>query len=60
VAPGIACGRANGELYFEVEVCEAKGEVFVGFAGANFTAESVGDDGKSWAIMNLCGYSKHK
>jgi hypothetical protein len=61
VAPEISSWRANGELYLEVEVCEAKGEVFVGFAGANFTAESVGDDDKSWAFSNLYGgSSRHK
>jgi hypothetical protein len=52
VAPEISSWRASGELYFEVDVCEAKGEVYVGFAGANFTAEHVGGDDKSWAIYN--------
>jgi hypothetical protein len=44
------CWRTSGELYFEVEVCEAVGSVFVGFAGANFQGEIVGADDKSWAI----------
>jgi hypothetical protein len=51
--------RSSGELYFEVEVCEAAGEVQVGFAGANFQADGVGDDDKSWAIFND-GYPLHR
>jgi hypothetical protein len=56
---GIPCWRASGELYFEVEVCEAKGEVYVGFAGANMRAEYVGQDDKSWAIY-CDGVPRHK
>jgi len=59
VAAGSPCWRAGGELYFEVEVCEAKGEVYVGFAGANFRAELVGQDDKSWAIY-YDGDPKHQ
>jgi hypothetical protein len=51
MAAGHPCWRASGELYFEVEVCEAKGAVSVGFAGAHFRAEYVGADDKSWAIV---------
>jgi hypothetical protein len=59
VAPGISCWRASSELYFEVDVCEKKGEVYVGFAGANLTAEFVGSDDKSW-VTDIMGYPKHK
>jgi hypothetical protein len=52
VAAPSPCWRTSGELYFEVEVCEAVGRVLVGFAGANFQADGVGDDDKSWAIFN--------
>jgi hypothetical protein len=49
---GIPYWRSSGELYFEVEICEAKGDVYVGFAGANMRAEYVGQDDKSWAIYH--------
>jgi hypothetical protein len=52
VAAPSPCWRTSGELYFEVKVCEAVGEVLVGFAGANLQANGVGDDDKSWAIYN--------
>jgi len=58
MAAGHPCWRASDELYFEVEVCEAEGQVFVGFSGANFRAEYVGADDKSWAIEND-GYNRH-
>jgi hypothetical protein len=50
VAAPSPCWRTSGELYFEVEVCEAVGYVRVGFAGSNFQADGVGEDDKSWAI----------
>ena len=50
VAAPSPCWHARGELYFEVEVCEAVGEVLVGFAGANFQADIVTNDDTSWAI----------
>jgi hypothetical protein len=59
VTAGSPCWRASGEVYFEVEVCEAKGNVYVGFAGANMRAACVGQDGKSWAIYND-GDPKHE
>ncbi len=52
VTAGSPCWRASGEVYFEVEVCGADGQVFVGFAGANMRADYVGQDDKSWAIYN--------
>jgi hypothetical protein len=58
VAPSL-CWRTSGELYFEVEVCEAVGYISVGFAGANFQADGVGDDEKSWAIYND-GTTRHR
>jgi hypothetical protein len=58
VAPS-PCWRTSGELYFEVEVCEAVGDVEVGFAGANFQADAVGDDDKSWAIEEY-GWLMHR
>jgi hypothetical protein len=56
---GHPCWRSSGELYFEVEVFEAKGKIFVGFAGSNFRAEYVGADDKSWAIEDD-GYNRHR
>jgi hypothetical protein len=50
VAAPSPCWRTRGALYFEVEVCEAVGSLRVGFAGANFQADRVGDDDKSWVI----------
>jgi hypothetical protein len=50
VAAPSPCWRTSGKLYVEVEVCEAVGEVLVGFAGANFQADYIGKDDKSWAI----------
>jgi hypothetical protein len=52
VAAPSPCWRESSKLYFEVEVCEAVGEVLVGFAGANFQADGIGLDDKSWAIYN--------
>jgi hypothetical protein len=52
VAADNLCWRSSGELYFEMEVFEAKGAVYVGFAGANFRAAGLlGDDDKSWALL---------
>jgi hypothetical protein len=59
VAAPIPCWRTSGVLYFEVEVCETVGGVKVGFAGANFQADAVGADDKSWAISND-GYPEHR
>jgi hypothetical protein len=59
VAAPIPCWRTSGELYFEVEVCEADGHVNVGFAGANLQADKVGDDDKSWAIYDN-GDAQHR
>jgi hypothetical protein len=50
VAAPSPCWRTSGELYFEVELCEAVGSVSVGFAGANVQADEVGNDDKSWGI----------
>jgi hypothetical protein len=59
VAAPSPCWHARGELYFEVEVCEAVGDVLVGFAGANLEvffryyvrrADIVTNDDTSWAI----------
>ncbi len=60
VAAPSPCWRRSGEHYFEVEVCEAVGEVVVGFAGANFQADYVGADDKSWAIEDKHGDSYHR
>ena len=51
VAAPSPCWRTSGELYFEVEVCEAVGRVLVGFAGTNFQSDGVGIDDKSWSIL---------
>jgi hypothetical protein len=59
VATPSPCWRTSGELYLEVEVCEAVGNARVGFAGTNFQADGVGDDDKSWAIYNN-GDPKHR
>jgi hypothetical protein len=59
VVAGVPCWRASGELYFEVEVCEAKGQIDVGFAAASFRANEVGADDKSWAIYSN-GKTYHK
>ena len=39
-----ALSRSSGKVLFELEVVEAVGEVFVGYAGTNFCAEYVGAD----------------
>jgi hypothetical protein len=59
VAAPSPCWRTRGELYFEVEVGEAVGEVLVGFAGANFQAGIVANDDKSWAIYKN-GNPRHR
>ena len=44
--------RATGKFYFEVEVCEAEGDLVVGLVGTNFQGKWVGADGLSWAIWS--------
>jgi hypothetical protein len=52
VAAGSACWRSSGQLYFEVEVCVAEGDVLIGLAGSNFRDNMVGYEpsGTSWGI----------
>ena len=58
-----ALSLSSGKVLFDLEVVEAVGEVFMGYAGTNFRAEYVGADETSWG---LCGggfgngYTKHK
>ena len=52
VAAGLPCWRSSGKLYLEVEVVEAEREVLVGFVGANFREKFVGNDDKSWGVLN--------
>ena len=59
VAAGLPCWRSSGMLYCEVEVVEAKGGVFVGFAGASFHEEYVGKEGASWGIYST-GHLVHR
>ena len=54
-----ALSRSSGKVFFELEVVEAVGEVFVGYAGTNFRAEYIGADEASWALCND-GDPKHK
>ena len=56
--------RSSGKVLFELEVVEAVGEIFVGYAGTNFRAEYVGADETSWSL-NVGGrygdgYPRHK
>jgi hypothetical protein len=53
------CWRTSGELYYEVEVCEAVGHVLVGFAGANIQADRIGEGDNSWAIYDW-GIALHR
>ena len=41
---------AAGKWYFEIEVIDSIGELCVGFAGTNFSGDSVGMDAASWGI----------
>ncbi len=52
---------ANGSYYYEVEVLEAQGGLFVGFAGTNFGlhCSNVGDDTCSWSFYMGDGYGLH-
>ena len=54
-----ALSRSSGKVWFELEVVEAEGEVYVGFAGTNFRAEYVGADETSWSVDNK-GLATHK
>ena len=51
--------RGEGKFYFEVEACEATGELFVGLAGTSSGGEYVGADDASWGIEND-GYDRHR
>ena len=42
----------GGKVYFEIEVVRAEGHVLVGFAGSNFRANFVGNDGASWGVYS--------
>jgi hypothetical protein len=39
-----------GKVHFELDVCNAVGDIVVGFAGTNFGAKCVGGDETSWGI----------
>ena len=53
--------RSSGKVLFELEVVEAEGEVYVGYAGTNFRAEFVGADETSWGFGSWYGgITKHK
>ncbi len=52
---------ADGKYYYEVEVLDARGWLFVGFAGTNFSPQCsrVGDDSFSWSIYMEHGDGRH-
>ena len=56
-----AAGGAGCGYYFEVEVLEAEGYLFVGFAGTNLGQQcaAVGDDGCSWSYYMGDGEGFH-
>ena len=58
IGAGHLCS-SSGRVYFEVEVCEAVGQVTAGFAGTNFAADCVGDDEISWGV-NKNGRGIHR
>ena len=43
-------GLSSGKVFFEIEVLEKKGKMYVGFAGTNFQEERLGLGQCSWAI----------
>ncbi len=51
----------DGKYYYEVEVLEAQGYLFVGFAGTNLGPQCsrVGNDKFSWSFYMNVGYGLH-
>ncbi len=52
---------AGGKYYYEVEVLEAQGSLFVGFAGTNLDPQrtTLGEDACSWSFY-IGGYGVHR
>ncbi len=52
---------AGGKHYYEVEVLEARGWLYVGFAGTNFGPQCmrVGNDSASWGFYMGDGNGRH-
>ncbi len=50
-----------GGWYYEVEVLEAEGGLYVGFAGTNLGPQCtvVGDDAHSWGLYMGGGWGRH-
>ncbi len=51
----------DGKYYYEVEVLEAEGYLYVGFAGTNLGPQCsrVGNDSCSWSIYMYDGDGRH-
>jgi len=54
----------SGKAYFEVEVCDTSGNLYVGIVGTNFgcnfTGNYIGDDDISWSIYADDGDARHR
>ncbi len=53
---------AGGKYYYEVEVLEAQGRLFVGFAGTNLGPQctTLGGDACSWSFFMRNGDGYHR